>query len=413
MFIKNNNKFIGSILIIIGTSIGAGMLAIPIISAASGFCLSALLLIAIWSLMTLTGLLVLEVNLALPDSNNNFSSMAAETLGIGGKVTAWLSCLLLLYSLTAAYIAGNASLLTVAFDFIDIAIPTWVNALLFIFILGGAVFWSTQAVDYLNRGLISVKGGLLVLVLVLLMPHIDLVNIISGQIPGQGKFLLAVAPIFLCSFGFHTVIPSIRSYMGKDSRMLKMVIIYGTTITLAIYLFWLLASLGTVPLKGVHSFASIAASSEGSVGAFIKSICILADNRWVTAGINGFANIAMTTSFLGVTLGLFDFLSDGLNLPATRAGRGKAAVLTFVPPLIFALFYPKGFMLALGNAAIFVAILEIILPVLMIYKLRKDKSLNSTYRVWGGTTLLVLVFIVGVVIIALQIMHDLNLLPQL
>ncbi|EKE00818.1 MAG: hypothetical protein ACD_21C00268G0005 [uncultured bacterium] len=411
-FITNNSKFIGSVLIVIGTSIGAGMLAIPMVSAASGFWLAAFLLIIIWLLMTLTGLLVLEVNLALPEGKNSFSSMAAETLGVVGKVTAWISCLLLLYALTAAYIAGNASLLTTAFEFFHINVPTWVNALLFISVLGGAVFWSTKAVDYLNRGLISIKGGLLLAVLILLMPRINLVNIIGGQITEQGKFLLAVAPIFLCSFGFHTVIPSIRNYVGKDSRALKQIIICGTLVTLIIYLFWLLASLGTMPLKGENSFTNLAAS-KGSVGEFIKSICALANNHWVTAGINGFANIAMTTSFLGVTLGLFDFLSDGLKIPNTRVGRSKTALLTFVPPLIFALFFPKGFILALGNAAIFVAILEILLPALMVYKLRKSKLLNSPYKVWGGTAVLAGVFIAGVAIISLQIMSNFNLLQHI
>ncbi len=61
------------------------------------------------------------------------------------------------------------------------------------------------------------------------------------------------------------------------------------------------------------------------------------------------------------------------------------------------------FILALGYAAIFVAILEILLPVLMVVKLRKHPTLRSTYRVLGGKFLLSLTFIAGLLIISIQI----------
>lgn len=310
-----------------------------------------------------------------------------------------------------AVIAENASLLTTAFSFFHLELSTWVNALLFVLILGGAVFWSTRVVDYLNRGLISIKGGLLILALALLMPHIDFTNIISGQLSNQALFLGGIAPIFLCSFGFHTVIPSIRNYLGSDPRVLKKIIVSGTVVTLVIYIFWLLAALGVVPLKGSHGFTELAVA-KGSVGEFIKNICVLVDNHWVTIGINGFANIAMTTSFLGVTLGLFDFLADGLRRPNTRSGRLQTALLTFIPPLIFALFFPRGFIMALGYAAIFVAVLEVLLPALMVYKLRQDKLLNSPYRFFGGTQLLVMVFVAGVILIGLQLLGSFGWLPR-
>lgn len=63
-------------------------------------------------------------------------------------------------------------------------------------------------------------------------------------------------------------------------------------------------------------------------------------------------------NFLGVSLGLFDFLADGFKQSNTHGGRFRTALLTFVPPFMFAILYPQRFILALGYAAIFVAILE-------------------------------------------------------
>jgi len=59
-----SNRFIGSMLLIAGTSIGAGMLALPVVSAPSGLIYAMLLITVCWFFMYITGLFVLEVNLA-------------------------------------------------------------------------------------------------------------------------------------------------------------------------------------------------------------------------------------------------------------------------------------------------------------------------------------------------------------
>ena len=97
-------KAFGATLLIIGTTIGAGMLGIPIAGGLIGFKFSALVISILWLLMTYTGLLVLEVNLTLPLKKNNFSSMAQATAGVPAKVIAMTCVFLLLYSLTGAYI---------------------------------------------------------------------------------------------------------------------------------------------------------------------------------------------------------------------------------------------------------------------------------------------------------------------
>lgn len=396
----NISKFIGSTLILLGTAVGAGMLALPIISSASGFFPAAILLIAVCGLMTITALLILETTLAFKEYSNNFSTMATSTMGITGKVIIWVSCLLLLYALTAAYIAGSTSLLTTLFGSLHIHMPATVNALLFVAVLGGAVFWSTKTVDLLSRGLWSVKGLLLIVTFILLVPHINFTTLAGGYGFSHSKYLLAVAPIFLCSFGFHTVIPSLTNYIGRDVKQLKAIIITGVSITLCIYLLWLAESLSVVTV-----------ANGTSVGDFVKAVSDIVNNKWVTMGINGFANIAMTTSFLGVSLSLFDFLADGFKRKNNISGRAQTALLTFIPPLVFALVYPNGFILALSYASIFVAVICVIMPALMALKLRKSTTLHSPYKFFGGVWLIRAIVVIGIMFIVLQILATLNLLP--
>ena len=174
---NQKSSFIGSLLILIGTAIGAGMLALPLISAQAGLWPAIILIVVIYAIMLTTALLVLEVNLAFPAYKNNFNSMALGTLGRPGQVIAWLTCLLLLYALTSAYIAGNASLLSeLTKHFFDYHIAGWGNAVLFTIVFGAAVFWSTKTVDLVNRFLMSIKGIALLLMLILLTPHINFVT---------------------------------------------------------------------------------------------------------------------------------------------------------------------------------------------------------------------------------------------
>ena len=397
----NALTIIGCTLLLIGTAIGAGMLALPLISAPAGLISASLLLISIWALMTYTALLVLEVNLALPAYANHFSSMAYETLGRPGQLIGWLSCLLLLYALSAAYIAGNASLLgTASHLLLHHMLPGWVNAVLFAGVFGSVVFWSTRATDLLNRGLMSVKGLAVLIMLILLMPHINFTQLAHQHYHHHA--LILAAPVFLTAFGFHTVIPSLTNYLGPRVGTLKRIILYGTIIPLIIYLIWLGCALGVIPLMGTHSFHAIQ-TSHSSVGGFVATMGIIVHSHWVTTMVNIFANVAMTTSFLGVTLGLFDFLADACKRQNHRIGRLQTALLTYIPPVIFAIFYPNGFIFALGYAAIFVAVLEVILPVLMVRKLRHSHKLNSPYRVRDSATVHYLILLCGVLLIAAQI----------
>ena len=65
-------KILGSILLIVGTSIGAGMLALPVATAALGFTGSLIMLFSCWFVMTTSAFLLLEVNLAMPPVTVHF-----------------------------------------------------------------------------------------------------------------------------------------------------------------------------------------------------------------------------------------------------------------------------------------------------------------------------------------------------
>lgn len=85
------NRTLGSILIVAGTTIGAGMLAMPLASAGVGFGVTLGLLITLWALMCYTALLLLEVYQHVP-ADMGLGSLAARYLGRYGQWATGFAC---------------------------------------------------------------------------------------------------------------------------------------------------------------------------------------------------------------------------------------------------------------------------------------------------------------------------------
>ena len=409
LFNSDFSKFIGSIFILVGTTVGAGMLALPIVSAAVGFTFTSIILTIVFIFMLITALLTLEVNLAFAPYRNHFSTMAVATLGRPGQIIAWVSCLLLLNTLIAAYLVGNGSLLIAGvFQLTAVHLPDWFGAAIVAIIFGSIVCYSTHLVSWCERGLLSVKGILLLITFVVLMPHVRWTQLISHY--DVGKYMWAAIPIFIVCFGFHPTIPSITNYIGKKPKKLKWIIIYSALIPFIVYLLWLVVVLGIIPLLGKHGFINFAAKNN-SVVYMLDEINFLLKSHWLSVVVNGFSDIAMSTAFLGVSLGLFDFLADALKRQNNFFGRLQTGLITFIPPLCFVVFYPKGFVYVLSYAAFFAIILVIIMPAIMAYKLRKSKSLHSPFRVIGGKPLIFMVILFGLFAMIIELLFVLHLLP--
>jgi tryptophan-specific transport protein len=81
-----------------------------------------------------------------------------------------------------------------------------------------------------------------------------------------------------------------------------------------------------------------------------------------------FSHFAVIASFLGVTAGLFDFITDRLGWGNSPVARLKTACLTFLPPLIASLLWPHGFVAAIGFAGLFATLWAVFIPAMLAWK---------------------------------------------
>jgi tyrosine-specific transport protein len=381
-----HSKFIGGILLIVGTSIGGGMLALPIANAATGFWQSSLFLFLCWVFMTLGAFFILEANLYLP-KGKNMISMAAATLGKYGLLIAWISYLFLLYTLLSAYISGGTDLLTSLLSKMGFHLRDWQGSLIFTLLFGLIVYGGIRYVDYANRGLMFGKLAVYCILVILIAPKINWNHFNHGDF----RYISSSIMLLITSFGFAIIVPNLREYFDDDIHLLKKVIFIGSLIPLLCYIAWDAVIMGSISSEGSQNLEHLM-DNPHATSALATLLSQRVQSTVITALFNFFTSICMLTAFLGVSLCLYSFLGDGLKL-RSQGGHGLGLfLLTFVPPLVIVIYYPGAYIHALSYAGIFCIILLLLLPALMCYFGRKHH--HASFKVPGGTIPpLVLIFI--------------------
>ena len=402
-----SHKTLGGVLLVAGTAIGAGMLALPVTTGVGGFFPSVLFLVVGFAYMLLSLFLLLEATLYSQHIDTNIITLTKSYAKLPGQIAAWLSFLLLLYAVAAAYLTAGGSLIGHLLQTIDITAATpKIGTIAFMIIFGGIAFFGTRGVDYLNRFLML---GLILAFLYLVafvLPKIQAVHLTEAH----PKLLLAAIPVIVLSFTSHIIVPSLRTYFQGDTKRLKKVLLIGSLLPLLFYIIWELVILGILPISGPHGLAVIGASIH-PVAEMTKA---LHDNFGIVGialAAGCFSFFALVTSFLGVTLSLSDFLADGLQISKTSFGRLRLLLMTLIPPLGFAFLYPSGFVMALGYAGVFVAILYGILPVFIVWRCRYKLNLTSEFTLFGGKPMLIVIAMGAIGIIVFQVASTLHLLP--
>lgn len=393
------SKLLGGVLLIVGTSIGGGMLALPVATAEAGILVSIVTMIICWLIMTAGALLILEVNLRLP-AGSNMVSMAKANLGLPGQIIAWIVYLILLYSLLSAYISGGSDVLNGLLHQADINLPSWGTSVIFTTLFGFIVYQGIRTVDYVNRGLMFGKLGVYFLLVLAIAPHIHFPAIHSATVTAITGSLM----ILITSFGFASIVPSLRDYFNSDIVMLRRVIWYGSFIPLVCYIVWNIVIMGVLQQEGHQTILIGLAHSEHATSGLNDALTRMIQNPWISGFFSFFTSICMVTAFLGVSLGLFDFLADGLKLKKEGSQGKLTLLLTFLPPLMIVLFSPGAYLTALGYAGVCCVILLLLLPALMAWKgrLRVPAADNNIALLLpGGNVVLFAIIVISVFLLYL------------
>ncbi|ADD75282.1 TnaB [Pantoea ananatis LMG 20103] len=399
------------VMVIAGTVIGGGMFALPVDLAGAWFFWGAFILIIAWFSMLHSGLLLLEANLNYP-TGSSFNTLTKDLLGKRWNVISGITVAFVLYILTYAYISANGAIISETLSMhSSMTIPSRVIGIGTAVFVASVLWISSLAASRITSLFLGIKILAFVIVFGSLFFKVDfsILSDVSGISESNRYFpyIFMAVPVCLASFGFHGNIPSLIICYGKRKDKLVKSIVLGSLLALFIYLFWLYCTMGNIQREKFKEIIS----SGGNVDALVKSFMGTHPGGVIEFFLLVFSNLAVASSFFGVTLGLFDYLADLFKIDNSHFGRFKTVLLTFLPPGILYLLFPNGFIYGIGGAGLCATIWAVIVPALLALKSRK-RFPDKTFTVWGGKVIPAVVILFGVIVIICWFGNVLNILPK-
>lgn len=358
-----------AIVLVAGTTIGAGILALPAVTQPVGFVPSTAVLLGCWLYMVATGLLVAEVTLADMSSSGrratSLRSMSTKTLGGVGSAISSFAFVIVHVGLIIAYISRGGELLCSIIP--DLASNRALASTAFTVGFGGLVYATkgTDALELANNVFASIVLASFFALMACALPSAEahrLFDVANWQSTSQ------IVPTMLLSLVYHNVVPTVCAQLEGDRDKITTAIIGGSFIPFLMFVLWNGAILAAVPpgISGVDPLEVLRASGGTAL----------------STGVIAFSLSAIVTSFIGFVLALTDFMKDALSEPGqseaeeTQLSRFRDFALTLVPPLAIALYDPSLFFQALDKAGAFgVSLLFGLLPAWMCLAQRANEPL--------------------------------------
>ncbi len=391
------NSLIGGSLLVAGTSIGAGMLALPVTSALGGFLPALAIFFVCWLFMALTGLFFLEACLWM-EIDANMLTMAKNSFGKTGALITTLLYLFLFYSLTIAYLVGGGEFLQLM---LPKAVPVQLSSVIYLLLFAPFVCIGTSVLGRINMVMMAGLG----------ISYAAFIAFGANQIDTEllqrsnWSYSLIGLPIAFTSFAYQGVIPSLFNYFQRDYHQTRKAILIGSFIPFLIYAIWEGLVLGIVPLEGPDGLLSTLQAGKSSIHPLSNAL----NSPMLLLFSQSFAFCAVTTSFFGVALGLKDFLTDLLKTVKGDAPAPLLWALIFGPPLLITLGYPSIFLRALNMAGGFgCALLLGLLPLLIVWIGRYKQKLTAPYQVFGGKLLLSILILLVLGEVVLELAQELG-----
>ncbi|KAK8258967.1 hypothetical protein V6Z12_D13G025700 [Gossypium hirsutum] len=289
----------GAVALIVGTSIGSGILALPQKASPAGVVPSSISLVVCWAFLLIEALLLIEINVGLQRKRKegeleviSIRTMAQETLGDWGGNLATVTYIFLGYTSMIAYSSKSGEIL---FHLINLPEPAsgFLFTALFTFLIsvGG-----TQVTDQVNQWLTVSMIGLLM--------AIEVVAVMLGGwsgLEGNGDWgkVPATIPVMIFSLVYHDVAPVLCAYLGSDLTRLRASVLLGSLFPLLALLVW----------------DAIALGISTQTDQVVDPVELLMGVKWsgVSFMVEAFSLLAVGTSMTGTLLSFSEFFKEQLK----------------------------------------------------------------------------------------------------
>jgi len=369
-------KKVRAIAVLIGTTVGAGIFAIPYAFSQVGFFWGLVYLIILALIVLAVELCYGEIILRTKEPKE-MAGYVETYSGKTGKIFISLSLILGIYAALTAYLIGVGTYLETLIG------PLLGGNLMF----WGIVFWALGSlICFLGIGTMSrfellMSFCLIVLVFILFvisLPYLDFKNF--SIVTSKNLFL--PFGVILFALGGATALPTMRKILGEEAAFLKKAVLIGLGVPLIVYAFFAFIILG-VTGQGVSEEALIGLSK------------FLGNKSLIIGGIFGI--LAMSTSFFALSFVLKEFFRQDYKIKNFAAW-----VLTVSVPL-FLFLTGFRFIYVIGISGTILSGFQGIILIDTYYKARQKKEREPEFKFNLPKLLAYLIYLVFIFGIIYQI----------
>jgi tyrosine-specific transport protein len=398
-------KKLGATMLVAGTAIGSGMLALPITLAKLGLFQAVCLMIATSILTYYSALINLELHLQSSSKKTlSLGKLAKYFSGIGAEFIGSASVKLLSFALMAVFIYAGSSVSGKLIKNV-LGIDLGFEYIAFFYSFFAVVILSIpmRFTDYINRilfiCLICVTGiiisGLSTMIDWNILPETTTsINIASWY---------SALPIVFTSFGFQASIPTIVDYCDRNEHVLKKVFFWGSILPVVVYLCWTITVLLVIYQNNPAFYVKMTLQNI-EVSALIEQLS--AASHWKSIKIISWwiSFFAILTSVIGVGIGLVSSLEQQLKHKFNAGTQIPYALLSVIPAYLIAVRVPNAFITILGFAGMLLSVIATLLPIFLLTKIYISRKKFHYLELENGI-IPITVLIFGIAIVIAEIIN--------
>jgi len=387
------HKLITPIFLIAGTSIGGGMLALPMVLAKLGLVVSLAIMLLMWLLTYYSSLISVELNLH-SDKGLSLGKLGRRFSGKYAEIVGEISVKLLSYALLSAFIYGASSIIQKLLEeYLNylmpiISIETYLS-LIVIFVLSFPI----KLISRLNNLAFSGFLMMFAVLIAVITTAIDYTEI-PWFIDFDVKYIAEVITVIFTSFGYQVIFHTLRDYFGKDAKSLRLSFLMGSFIPVIVYSLWTGVALSVISKTNGNFFVKITQGNV-EVGALIRELANVSRFSGFHILTWSMAIFAILTSIFGVGIGLTESIRASLKISHSVVRNLSAAGLTILPAYLLAAVIPNAFTKILGFAGAILVVIAILLPAYLFIHARFEKVYLRELKKW----IIVICSIIGIGII--------------
>ncbi len=355
-------RTLSSALMITGTCVGAGMLALPIAGAEIGLLPSLFVMIVAWAFMTTTGLFYMEAARWF-EQGAHLGQMTQALLGRGGRFTASFIYLFIAYASLVAYQVEGGKVMLASLSIEGLTISKhFIEVCLFAALFSCVLVLGANFIKRLNSILVILMCTLYIAILYFTLPYFD--PSLALRQNWDIKAICQFFPLMLTSFSFPGIVPALVLPLGGDVKKMRLAILLGTTSAFLFYATWMAAVMGCVELDGNWGLRAARLNDRGASAVLMH----LVGQPLLKYAAQAFSFMAIATSFLGISWGLIYFFADALKWGISGKQKGWLIALVSIPAVVCALLFETIFFTALElSGGIGDAVVSGIIPALLIW----------------------------------------------